>query len=655
MAAALTGSDPVRLAIVGGGMTAHRIAERLVSTGLASGMQVTLLSEELHAPYDRIHLGAVVKGEEGDELALRDAAWYADHGIRLRVKDRVVEVDREARVVRTETGSIVEYDRLVIATGGAPFRPPIPGIEHSGVVAYRTREDAEEIARRAEVGARVVVAGGGLLGLELARGLIARGCAVDVIEMGPRLLPRQLDAEGAAVLERAIRSFGIGLHLLARVDDIERREDEKTVTLSDGRRLPADLIVLAAGIRPRDDLARAAGVACDDRGGILVDDHLATSDPHIDAIGECVRHRDQTYGLVAPCYEMVESWIARMDGETRPFEGAVSSARLKIDEIDVAAVGDSLAEGVGVSALSWVRDDEYRRIVLREGRIVGAIAVGAGSEFPRLQEAVSEGARVRAWQRRRFDRTGRLWADGAEKPIAQWPDAAVVCTCTGVTCGALRAAQARGACSSVALSEETGAASVCGSCEPLLEALAGERADSRRRGAGWGLGLAGVAGLVGVLLFGAFDPIPMSTSLETGPGIDWIWRDATAKQISGFTLVGVVLASLIFSIRKRIGRFKIGSVSGWRVAHATMGVATLGLLVAHTGFRLGSNLNQVLMLCFLAAALLGALAGLVTWLERRMSPEWGGVLRRGWTAAHVFVVWPLPVLTAAHVLAVYFY
>jgi len=655
MLGASSHGDPVRLVVVGGGMTAHRVVERLVAARLAPGMEITLLSEEEHAPYDRIHLGSIVAGSAGHELALRDESWYADHGIRLTLKQRVVSIDREARRVCTATGESVEYDRLVLATGGAPVRPKIPGLELPGVATYRTREDAEAIARRAVPGARVVVAGGGLLGLELARGLVGRGCRVDVIEMAPRLLPRQLDADGAAVLEREIGALGIGLRLLSRVAEIAPVDDALRVTLSDGDRFAADLVVVAAGIRPRDDLARASGIACHDRGGVLVDDRLATSDPHVDALGECVRHRGETYGFVAPCYEMVEVWLARMLGERRAFTGAVPAARLKIDEIDVAAVGESLAEGVGVSALSWVQDDEYRRIVLRDGRIVGAIAVGAGSEFPRLQEAVAHGARVRAWQLRRFDRFGRLWPEGSEKPIEMWPDAAVVCTCTGVTCGSLRAARAAGARTCAALGEQTDAGSVCGSCEPLLRALTGEQTGARRKGAGPGLGLAAIAGLAGVVAFALAPPIPMSTSFETGPGIDWIWRDGLAKQISGFALLALVLASLVFSLRKRIARFRVGSVAGWRVAHAALGAATVGGLVAHTGFRLGANLNRALMLCFLAAALVGALAGLVTWLERRLPPAWAGALQRGWSAAHVFVVWPLPVLTAAHVLAVYFY
>jgi len=636
-------------------MTAHRFVERLVGSPRCAELDIVLLCDEPHPPYDRVHLGRVIGGEPGHALSLRESEWYADRGVCLRLKERVVDIDREARCVRTSSGAIVEYDRLVLATGGEPILPPIPGLRLEGVVAYRTLEDAEEIARRAQPGRRVVLAGGGLLGLEVARSLRARGCDVTVVEMAPRLLPRQLDAEGARVLTAELEARGVELRLLTRVTHIDRADGRLALTLDPGEPLACDLVVVAAGIRPADGLARAAGLECHAAGGVLVDDGLATSDPQIFALGECVRHRDVHYGFVAPCHEMADVLAARFAGERARFGGSTPSVRLKVDDIHVASVGESLAEGVGVSALVWTAQDRYRRVILREGRIVGAIAVGPDPEFARLQEAVARGSRVRPRQQRRFDRTGRLWAEGAQKPMSAWADAAVVCTCTGVTCGTLRAARAAGAVSSIALGERTGAGRVCGSCEPLLAELAGERSAARRTRAGRPLAWAAATGLALVLVTWLLTPIPMAKSVQAGPGVDVLWRDMELKQVTGFAAAGLALASMLFSLRKRWTRLRSGTLTGWRVLHASLGALTVAALVAHTGLRLGAHLNLALMLCFTAAVLLGSVAGLVTSAEHRLPPAWGARLRRGWTQAHVFVVWPLPVLVTAHVLAFYFY
>ena len=644
-----------RLVIVGGGMTSQRLVERLVDSGVSRGLEITVLSDEQHPPYDRVALGDVLRERDPASLALRGADWFEDHGVRLALKQRVLRIDREQRRIRTSSGNELSYDKLVLATGGFPVRPPVPGIEQPGVVTYRNLDDVSRIAAAAQPAARIVVLGGGLLGLEAARALQLRGCAVDVVEAAPRLLPRQLDVEGAEVLATQIRALGLRLHLLTRARAVESGDGSFAVELDSGKRLPADLVVVAAGVRPCDGLARDAGLDCHSGGGVLVDDTLTTSDPAIHAVGECARHRDEAYGFVAPCYAMADVLAARFAGDDQHFEGAVPSARLKLDEVDVVAVGESLAEGSGVSALAWSENDSYRRIVLREGRMVGAISVGPDPHFPRIQQAVAEGSFVRAWQRRRFGREGRLWATGRSVPVAHWPDAAVLCTCTGTTCGTLRSAQEGGARTSLALSQCTGAGTVCGSCKPLVAELAGEMTEGRRDSAGAKLGAVAAAALILLAAAAWLGPVPPADSIEVGLGIDVLWRDATWKQVTGFGLVGLSLVSLLFSLRKRSARFSMGSFSAWRFAHTALGLGTIGALGLHTGFRLGANLNLALMLCFASVVAIGALAAGVTSLEHRLPARPAAWLRRGWTTAHVFVAWPLPVLIAFHVLSVYYY
>lgn len=646
--------DKLRLVLVGGGMAAQHFVEHLISHDRTDRYSITMICEEPSPPYDRVHLGSVL-GDHPRTLVFRDEDWYRANGIALRVKDPVLRIDREAQRVDTQSGASLEYDELVLATGGTAFLPPLEGNRLPNVLTYRTLEDAERIQRGARQATHVIVAGGGLLGLEAARAVQKVGCEVTVVEMAPRLLPRQLDVEGADVLERQIRRLGLELRLLTRLTRIVETEARLRAELSDGSTLDTDLVIFASGIRPNDQLARDAGLDCHASGGIEVDETLTTSDPRIRAIGECARHGERLYGFVAPCYEMAEVLADRLLHGTRTFVGAETSARLKLEEVDVAAIGESLADGTTVRDLTWVAPDQYRRVVIRAGRIVGAIAVGAGSEFPRLQESVATQARIRASQERRFARTGHLWKPGTLRPVELWPDAAVVCTCTGVTCGSLRSAWADGCQSSVMLTEATGAGSVCGNCKPLIAGIAGEVATTRRRGAGSWLGLMASISLVAIGIAWALGPIPMSTSVTATPSIDFLWREAGWKQVSGYTLLALMTAGLLLPLRKRIAVLERLSFPRSRQLHTAIGLGTLLAAGIHTGLRLGANLNLVLMSCFLGLTVLGSMSALVTSVEHRLSPRLGSALRIGWKRAHVALFWPMPVLVLFHVLAFYLY
>jgi nitrite reductase (NADH) large subunit len=320
-------------------MAAQRFIERVVEGPCSRDFRIIVLAEESSAPYDRIRLADLLEGKSAGSLALRSEDWYASRGIEVRTKDPALEIDRAQRTVRTDSGHDIAYDHLILATGSRPLVPPIPGAELDAVATYRTIEDVERIGTFARPGAPVVVIGGGLLGIEAAHTLRERGCQVDVVEQALRLLPRQLDVEGAEVFRRQVAAAGIGLHLNAQVAEIRERASGVEVGLASGESLPAELVVMAIGIRPRDELARAAGLACDRSGGIVVDDGLATSDPNIHAIGECARHQGSVPGFVAPCYAMADTLAARFEGHPTAYEESVPSARLKVETIDVGSVG----------------------------------------------------------------------------------------------------------------------------------------------------------------------------------------------------------------------------------------------------------------------------------------------------------------------------
>jgi nitrite reductase (NADH) large subunit len=645
----------VSLVIVGNGMVSARLCERLAQLGVPARHPVVVIAEEETPAYDRIRLSELFGSERSlENLQIRPREWYASVGIELHTKERVESIFRDEQKVATSSGRRIPYQRLVLATGAAPIRPAVPGMVGSAVKVYRSAGDRESIAREARAGARVAILGGGLLGIELADALVRRGCEVILVEQAPRLLPRQLESSAAALLEANVRARGIDVRCARTLMRAVAGSDGVRLGLAEGASIEADLLVVCAGVRPRDELARSADLACHRRGGVLVDDTLTTSDPMISAIGECAVHRDVAYGTVAPGYAMAEVLAERLAGRRARFEGTPFSARLKLEGLDVAVIGESQAADPGTRAVTLRKDAMYRRLVLRDGRLVGAIAVGPWSALPRLQEAIARRARLRASGERRFATSGDPFRAGAARSIAAWPDHAIVCTCTGTTCAALRGARAAGCASAQQLREATGASSVCGSCRPLLEELCGESATplALRRGA---LAAGAVAATVLVVALLALPPIAMLETVQLRIAWDQLWRAGVYRQLSGFVLVAALVASIGLSLRKRVPRVRVGSYEGWRSVHASLGAGTVALAALHTGLRLGEHGDRALMLSFLALACAGVIAAAAAVLESRLGPAWGGYARRVSTWMHIFALYPLPVLLGFHVFKVYYF
>lgn len=328
-----------RLVIIGNGMAAGRAMEELFARA-PDLYDVTVFGAEPRTNYNRIMLSPVLSGEaEYEDILIHDEAWYHRHGVTLHRGDEVVAIDREACEVRSRSGVVAPYDRLLIATGSGPFIPPIPGFDLPGVRAYRDHDDVLAMLEAARKGGKAVVIGGGLLGLEAAVGLKQRGMEVTVVHLMPTLMERQLDLEAGALLQKALEARGLDIRCYASTAAILGTDKIQGVRFADGEEIPADLVVVAVGIRPNTSLARAAGL--DVKRGIIVDDALATSDPAILAIGECVEHRNHCYGLVAPLYEMAKVAAARLYGDaTARYEGSVTATKLKVTGIDLFSAGD---------------------------------------------------------------------------------------------------------------------------------------------------------------------------------------------------------------------------------------------------------------------------------------------------------------------------
>lgn len=374
-------TDPRRphLVVVGNGMAGLRLVEE-VSQRAPDRYAITVVGKEPQPAYNRVLLSSLLAGEIGDDdIRLRDRRWYADHRIALITGDAAARLDADARTIDLASGRRLSFDRAVLATGSNPIRPPLPGADLPGVLTFRDLADIAAIRRLAARGGRAVVIGGGLLGIEAAYGLARAGIAVTLLHLMDRLMERQLDARGAALLRQAIEARGIDVILQAETAAIEGGERAEGVLLTDGRRIAGGLVVFAIGIRPETALARAAGLACNR--GILVDDTLATSAPGVAAIGECAEHRGQCYGLVEPAYAQARVLAQGLTGEDAGYGGTVLATNLKVSGVPVFSAGDFLGgDGGEEIILSDPGRSTYRKLVIRRHdgcqRLAGVVLFG---------------------------------------------------------------------------------------------------------------------------------------------------------------------------------------------------------------------------------------------------------------------------------------
>lgn len=462
-----------RIVVVGNGMVGHRFCEELVERDADRSFHVTVLAEEPRPAYDRVGLSAFFGGKTADDLALTTPAWYAEQGIELVLDDPVEEIDREAQRVRCASGSIHPYDRLVLATGSVPFVPPMPGTDKEGVFVYRTIEDLEAMAAWAarEETTRAAVIGGGLLGLEAAKAAVDMGLETHVLEFGPRLMPRQVDDAGGRLLRRAIESIGVVVHTETGAQAVQGEDAVTALALPDDGVLDVDMVIVSAGIKARDELARACGLTVGERGGVLVDRGLATTDERIFAIGECALHEGTIYGLVAPGYEMARILAQRFVGESVEFEGADLSTKLKLLGVDVASFGDPFADEEGLAARKVVIEDSvagvYQKLVVSADgeRLLGGILVGDASPYPGLLQATRTQSPVPPRPHQLL--TG---VPDAASDATELPDDAQICSCNNVDKGGIVAAIRDGELTTLPeVKTCTRAGTGCGGCLPVVK------------------------------------------------------------------------------------------------------------------------------------------------------------------------------------------
>ncbi|WP_285009752.1 nitrite reductase large subunit NirB [Pedobacter faecalis] len=463
-----------KLVIIGNGMVGHKFCEKI--TDRSDEFSITVFGEEPKIAYDRVHLSEYFSGKGADDLALASYDWYREREITLHLGDPVKEINTREKTVHSHRGLRVEYDYLVMATGSAAFVPDIPGVEKQGVFVYRTIEDLDMI-RDYAVGAKsAMVLGGGLLGLEAAKALMDLGVPqTGIVEFASRLMPRQIDQQGSAILQAKLESLGLDIYLNKNTSLIEGGDHISALRFTDDSVLETDMLVISAGIRPRDELARLCGLEVSSRGGIVVDDRLQTSDPSIFAIGECALHAQMIYGLVAPGYEMAEVVAANLCGAQKRFSGFDMSTKLKLIGVDVASFGDNLVSEPHCRTIVFENRHKgvYKRInISNDGQyLLGGILIGDAAAYNMLLQTVNNRI-VLPPDPEDLVLGARGGQEAAGAGLAGLPDSAVICSCEGVTKGQICGAVSEGGCETVdALKSCTKAGTGCGGCVPMMKDL----------------------------------------------------------------------------------------------------------------------------------------------------------------------------------------
>ena len=463
------------LLVIGNGMVGQHFLASLVASPIKAQYDIVTFCEEPRPAYDRVHLSSFFSGTSAKELSLVEDGFFEQHDITLHLGDKAVSINRETKTVISANGISIHYDKLVIATGSYPFVPPVAGHDRAQCLVYRTIEDLEAMAAAAKTGKVGTVVGGGLLGLEAAKALKDLGLETHIVEFAPRLMAVQLDEAGGAMLRRKIEQLGVIVHTGKNTSLITDGEQcVNKMCFADGEELETDIVLFSAGIRPRDELARACGLEVGQRGGIVIDNDCKTSDADIYAIGECALWNGMIYGLVAPGYAMARTVVANLEGNFySSFRGADMSTKLKLMGVDVASIGDAHARSQGALVYSYQNDasEVYKRLVVSEDKkyLLGAVLVGDASGYSTLLQYCLNGIELPE------NPDALILPHRSDESVGLGPDAlpasATICSCYNVSKGNLCSAIEAGCTTVDGLKKETQAATGCGGCAALVKSV----------------------------------------------------------------------------------------------------------------------------------------------------------------------------------------
>lgn len=473
-----------KVVVIGNGMVGYKFCEKFIAKSISDAYQLIVFGEEPRPAYDRVHLSAYFEDQSEEKLSMASREWYDENHITLHTSELVIAISPEEKTVTTHKGSVQPYDYLVLATGSSPFVPPIKGVDKAGVFVYRTIEDLDAIITygqkiKKKGNGKAAVLGGGLLGLEAAKAVMDLGLKATVVEFAPRLMPRQLDETGANLLKETIEELGISVLTSKSTTSIGGNGRMDHMEFADGSTIDPQMLVISAGIRPRDELAKQAGLSTGPRGGIIVNEKMQTSESAIYAIGEVALYRDKIYGLVAPGYEMADTCIAQILGETKQMEGEIDmSTKLKLIGVDVASFGDAFGETEGSQAIVFQDKPKgiYKRINISSdgSQLLGGILIGEADDYNMLLQMTQLAMALPPNPEDLI--LGARGGEGASiGGVMDLPDHALICACESVSKGELTQAVIEEGCETLkGLCKNTKAATGCGGCKPIVNDLLDE-------------------------------------------------------------------------------------------------------------------------------------------------------------------------------------
>ncbi|MEH6946881.1 nitrite reductase large subunit NirB [Bacillus sp. JJ634] len=465
-----------KLVLIGNGMAGVRCVEEIIKNA-PDTYDITVFGSEPHVNYNRILLSTVLQGSTSfKDIAINDRDWYEEHHIQLFTGETVVQIDIEKKMIKTDKEREVDYDKLIIGTGSVPFLIPIPGADKEGVMTFRTIEDCQKMMEGSKHYKKAVVIGGGLLGLEAARGLLNLGMEVNVVHIASHLMERQLDSTAANMLKKELEAQGMNFLLEKETQEIFGNDRVEGLRFKDGTEVEANLVVMAVGVRPNIQLAKESGI--ETNRAIVVNDYLETNIPDIYAVGECVEHRGMVYGLVKPLYEQGKVLAKQICGiQCEGYQGSVLSTQLKISGVDVFSVGQ-FTDGETTKSITVFDelDGVYKKIVLQDNKMIGAVLFGDTSDGPRLLDMILEQRDVSGMEKVALFQS----SEGSESQVASMAHGDMICQCNGVSKGAIiEAVQKEGLTTVEQVKACTKASGSCGGCKPLVaELLAYIQSDS---------------------------------------------------------------------------------------------------------------------------------------------------------------------------------
>jgi nitrite reductase (NADH) large subunit len=465
-----------KIVVIGNGMVGYKFCEKLISKKDDKLFDITVFGEEPRVAYDRVHLSAYFGEKTVEELTMAPLTWYEENGIKVHLGDPVVFIDRIGKTVLSKSGNKMSYDVLIMATGSEAFVPPIQNIDKKGVFVYRTIEDLDQMKAHAPNAKVGTVIGGGLLGLEAAKALLDLGVKdAHVVEFAPRLMPRQIDDQGSRILEGKLNTLGITIHLNKNTQDILGSDAIEGLKFADESVLATDMLVISAGIKPRDELARECGLEVGVRGGIVVNDYCQTSDSMIYAIGECALAHSMIYGLVAPGYEMADVVVSQLTSNEKQFKPFDMSTKLKLIGVDVASFGDAFISQPNAKTIVYEDTQKgiYKRLNLSldGAELLGGILIGDAEQYNMLLQT-SKNKTILPPNPEDLIFGPRGGGEHAGAGVMSLPDDALICSCEAVTKGMI--------CDEVinnkvdnftAMKKCTKAGSGCGGCVPMVKDL----------------------------------------------------------------------------------------------------------------------------------------------------------------------------------------